>query len=264
MASLYLIKLGGSVITDKTKLYKFREAVTKRLAKELKESNRRYIIVHGAGSFGHIKAKRYNINFVTQKKISKFRAGIAEVQYDVRVLNLKLIKYLSNESLNPLSVPPSMVLKCENKKIKYFNNEIFKDYLQANFTPVTFGDVVLDEKLGFCICSGDLLMLELAKKIKFEKAIFVMDVDGFYSGEPKNKSSKLIPELTPEFFNALTKPKISSKISDVTGSAYEKMRISLELARYTKVIALNGNVKNRLKEALENSDVICTKVKRES
>ncbi|MDI6708855.1 MAG: isopentenyl phosphate kinase [Candidatus Thermoplasmatota archaeon] len=253
---VYLIKLGGSVITDKTKLYEFREATTMRLAKELKESARKYIIVHGAGSFGHIKAKRYNLDSITKKNISKFRAGIAEVQYDVRTLNLKVIKCLSSAGLNPVSVPPSMVVKCENKKIKYFNDEIFRDYIRAGLTPVTFGDVVLDEKLGFCICSGDLLMLELAKKFKFEKAIFLMDVDGFYSGEPK--SSKLIPELTKELVTAV---KPNSKIPDVTGGAYEKMRISLELARHTKTIAINGNIKNRLKETIEGKPVIGTKIK---
>ncbi|MEW6069603.1 MAG: kinase, partial [Candidatus Thermoplasmatota archaeon] len=114
MKGLYLIKLGGSVITDKTKLYKFRENVTRRLAKELKECAQKYIIVHGAGSYGHVKAKHYKLKSITSENISKFRKGIAEVQYDVRALNLKVIKCLGSEGLNPLSIPPSMAVRCEN------------------------------------------------------------------------------------------------------------------------------------------------------
>ncbi|MEW6070710.1 MAG: hypothetical protein AB1485_08840, partial [Candidatus Thermoplasmatota archaeon] len=154
----------------------------------------------------------------------------------------------------------SMAVRCENKKIKYFSDEIFKDYIQAGFTPVTFGDIVVDEKLGFCICSGDALMLELAKKFESEKAIFVMDVDGFYSNF-QTADAKLLPELSTKTFDTVIKQTVPSKIPDVTGSALEKMRISLELARYTKTIVINGMVKNRLRAAIEGKSVIGTEVR---
>ncbi|MEM4221902.1 MAG: hypothetical protein QW097_00515 [archaeon] len=57
---MQIIKLGGSVITDKKTYLSFREPVVKNIAKVLKkawDSGENFILVHGAGSFGHIKAK---------------------------------------------------------------------------------------------------------------------------------------------------------------------------------------------------------------
>ena len=60
MKDLILIKIGGSLITDKTKPYTTRPEVIKRIAKEIKEAvsekDVNLIIGHGAGSFGHQSA----------------------------------------------------------------------------------------------------------------------------------------------------------------------------------------------------------------
>ena len=57
---MYLIKLGGSIITDKSKKYTYKKEIVDRLSSELKKANKEYILVHGAGSFGHILAKNTN------------------------------------------------------------------------------------------------------------------------------------------------------------------------------------------------------------
>ena len=59
---MIIIKLGGSIITDKTDYRKFNKDVVARLCKEIKESGQKVIIVHGAGSFGHIISKRFKLN----------------------------------------------------------------------------------------------------------------------------------------------------------------------------------------------------------
>ena len=59
---MYIIKLGGSVITDKSKESFFKKEIMNNLSKEIKKANKRCIIIHGAGSFGHILAKKYKLN----------------------------------------------------------------------------------------------------------------------------------------------------------------------------------------------------------
>ena len=49
---MILIKLGGSVITDKSQYKKFDREQAERLCREIAESGVPVIIVHGAGSFG--------------------------------------------------------------------------------------------------------------------------------------------------------------------------------------------------------------------
>ena len=62
--------------------------------------------------------------------------------------------------------------------------------------PVSFGDVALDRKLGFSICSGDLLVQLLAAEFKPEKVIFVFDEDGLYSANPKDDKNATFIEHT--------------------------------------------------------------------
>ena len=63
MENLILIKLGGSVITDKKKDFTVREENILRLAREVKAAlgtgNNKIIIGHGAGSFAHVPAHKY-------------------------------------------------------------------------------------------------------------------------------------------------------------------------------------------------------------
>ena len=59
---MYILKLGGSVITDKTKECSFKKQVMDNLAKNIKKADKQIILIHGAGSFGHIQAKKYRLN----------------------------------------------------------------------------------------------------------------------------------------------------------------------------------------------------------
>jgi isopentenyl phosphate kinase (EC 2.7.4.-) len=50
--------------------------------------------------------------------------------------------------------------------------------------PMLYGDVIIDDELGFSILSGDDIMVELARALKPSKALFLMDVDGVYTKGP--------------------------------------------------------------------------------
>jgi len=58
------LKLGGSLLTDKTQSEAVRLHVVRRMAKEIADAmarkpQLRLIIGHGSGSFGHVAAARY-------------------------------------------------------------------------------------------------------------------------------------------------------------------------------------------------------------
>ncbi|MBU3901959.1 MAG: isopentenyl phosphate kinase family protein [Candidatus Thermoplasmatota archaeon] len=245
---MMLVKLGGSVITDKSKKYVFKEKTVGRLAKEIKNSGEKVIVVHGAGSFGHILAKKYRLDkgFINEKQI----IGVAKVQADVKGLNARVVNSLINAGINPVSIPPSSVVECRNKKIEKINIDVFKKYLALGLTPVTFGDVALDRKIGFCIVSGDLLMLELARFFKPEKSIFVSNVDGVYMDK------KRMDKIDEKIVRSMKRKK--TKIPDVTGSMYEKVKIGLKMSKFTKTMIINGNVNNRLGDALKGRNVVGT------
>ena len=66
MENLILVKLGGSLITDKNKPFTPRHDVINRLAREIHEAKEekhlKVIVGHGGGSFPHKPAKDYRTN----------------------------------------------------------------------------------------------------------------------------------------------------------------------------------------------------------
>ena len=147
---MYLIKLGGSVITDKRELYHFKEDATRRLIGEVRESGMQFVLVHGAGSFGHIIADRHRLQNGFHK--DEQLEGFSRVHSDVRELNLKVLDIMRENGMRAISLAPNNILTCENKRIGNFDASIFRTCTDLGLTPVTFGDVVFDTKLGFCIC----------------------------------------------------------------------------------------------------------------
>ena len=59
---ILLLKLGGSLLTDKNKPFFIREEVVKSTIQQIINANEKVILIHGGGSFGHPLAKKYNIS----------------------------------------------------------------------------------------------------------------------------------------------------------------------------------------------------------
>jgi len=266
---LFLVKLGGSVITDKTRTCAFKREVVDRLASELSYANMKGVLVTGAGSFGHILAKKYKLNEGLTTCNLEQVYGLARVQRDVRLLNLKVCNVLLKHNLSPVSLPPSAMVRCNKGKITSLDLTIFKDYLDLGTIPVTFGDVVLDAARGFCICSGDLMMEEISRVFKFDCAIFVTDVDGVFDADPKVcRSAKLIEEIEVDtkIENLVREENLfgdkKKARNDVTGKMFGKLKSALKIASYgTDVYIINGLVDGRLKALLCGKKVVCTKIK---
>jgi isopentenyl phosphate kinase len=253
-----LVKLGGSVITDKSKLRTFRRAACVRLAGELRAADDQLLLVHGAGSFGHIEAKKHSLH-QGHKNDSQLR-HVAAVQRDVRELNLKVLGSLIDQGIRAVSVPPFASSSFRNGEVTKFNPEPFSTQLELGLTPVTFGDVVPDEAIGFSICSGDLMMESLARHFRPRLAVFCADVDGVYDKDPKrHRDAELIRVLDRDALAHMRRPRPGN--ADVTGSIRGKLQRMLAISEHCeKCIIVNGNVPGRLGKALRGLDVVCTRV----
>jgi isopentenyl phosphate kinase len=255
---MILVKLGGSVITDKAKLRTFKRSSCDRLARELSLVEAPLSIVHGAGSYGHIEAKRHRLH-------KGFRADsqlnhVAAVQRDVRELNLRVLASLIENSIRAVSVPPASAAKFRGGKIRKFDADSFGQMFELGLTPVSFGDVVPDESMGFSICSGDLMMEALAKAFKPRIVVFCADVDGVYDADPRrSKKARLMPEIDSTMLSGLKRTE--PKNADVTGSIYGKVERMLAIAHYCeKCMIVNGNVPGRLGKAVSGRKVVSTVV----
>ena len=252
---MILIKLGGSVITDKTQYRTFEKERVARLCKEIKRSEKDVIIVHGAGSFGHVLAKEYRLN----EGLIDFNQvpAVAKVQHDVRELNSMVVNELMSTGIPALSMPPGSCFVMDKGKLITDNIEVLRAASHLGIMPVTFGDVVFDRSKGFGICSGDQLMEVLSDIYKPEKVVFVSDIDGLYDKDPKSDSSaKLIPEVTSDILDSV---KSDSDVADVTGGVRAKMESMLRMStKDRECILINGSVEGRLYSLLNGESVIST------
>ncbi len=255
---MILIKLGGSIITDKTQYRTFNRGAVRRLCKEIKDSGIDAVIVHGGGSFGHVLAKEHSLqNGYTEP--SQIPAA-AKVQYDMRELNLMVISELLDAGMPAVSVPPGSCFMMDDGKLILDDPEVLLSASRLGLTPVVFGDVVFDRRKGFGICSGDQIMEVLCRIYDPEKAVFVSDVDGLFDKDPKkNPGSKLLPEVTWDLLKT-----VSSDISvdDVTGGVGAKMESMLRMTSSKRdCVLVNGSVEGRLYSLLKGDKVISTTAK---
>ena len=251
---MQVIKLGGSVITNKDRYKSFRRAVAVRLAKEIARAKTPTVIVHGAGSFGHILAQKHDLSS-GHKSIGQLK-GFAEVHRDVRELNNMVSSELIKAGINAVSIPPSSFIKADGGQIRGIETARFEEFLELGLTPVAFGDVVLDSQMGFCICSGDVLVYHIARNLDARRAIFVTDVDGIYGTHRGRR--KILAELESlDHIGKLKKP--GQKKKDVTGGIKGKAKVMLELGGSgIESVLINGNKKGRLLRALRGEQVTGT------
>lgn len=255
---MLLVKLGGSVLTDKARLRTPRRAAIRRLARELAGAAEPILLVHGAGSFGHILARRYRLH-EGPPDTAKLAAG-ARVQRDVKVLDALVVDAMIDAGLAPVSLAPSALLTMDDGRVAAFDPSPFRDYAGMGLTPVTFGDVVRDRTRGLAICSGDILMLELAKAFRPTRVVFVADVDGLYTADPKRRPrARFLETVRMDDLGGIDFT--PARATDVTGSIEGKIRRMFEIAAYGgECIILNGNVKSRLRDAVRGRPVVGTHV----
>lgn len=257
---MILIKLGGSVITDKSQYRTFNRAVVARLCREIGESGEDVVIVHGAGSFGHILAKenRLNDGFEDDSQIP----AVAQVCFDVRELNSMVIKELIDAGIPAVSIPPGSCFMMDDRKLMIDNEEVLRGFVDKGIMPVMFGDVVLDRKLGFAICSGDQMMELLARIFKPKRVIFVSDIDGLYDRDPKKYPDASLYRTVNS--DIIGKIRSETSVADVTGGVCSKMQTMLRMCSDDRdCILMNGTTEGRLLSLLKGEDIVCTRAESE-
>lgn len=263
---MILIKLGGSVITDKSKPFTARRGVIRRLAKEIKTAKEKlgedtlFLIGHGGGSFPHVPAAKYQTH---KGNINKNSLRGFVLTSDAAIdINRIVVKKLLKVGLPVATFSPLSFIFAKNQKAYKVVLSNIKNCFDIGIIPVIYGDVIMDEEMGFCIFSAEKTLSILARKLrgnyKIEKIIECGDSDGVY--DPRGKT---IPEINAKNFKEVRKWITCSKVTDVTGGMIHKVKESLKLAKETKIqtILINGNKAGNLLKAIFGEKVISTEIK---
>ncbi|CAM8942187.1 unnamed protein product [Rhodiola kirilowii] len=242
-----IVKLGGAAITCKKKLETIHEENLRTVSMQLREtmcsqslagktlgmdwSKRqgvsviaspvdeyrdvpsldcsRFVVVHGAGSFGHFQASQSGVHRGGMDQ-PLVKAGFVATRISVTTLNLEIVRALATEGIPSVGMSPfscgwstckrnlcrislhfeHMCLQISSAPLSGVQNAI-----NNGFVPVMHGDAVFDESLGCTILSGDVIISHLAAHLMPKYVVFLTDVLGVYDRPPSDADAVLLKEI---------------------------------------------------------------------
>jgi len=224
------LKLGGSLITDKTRPYTPRletlENLAVQIASALQENTGMHLILgHGSGSFGHQAASEFG----TRHGVYGTEAwrGFAEVWYQASALNHLVVEALRSAGLPAVTLAPISAVTAREGQIATWNLAPLKATLANGLLPVIHGDVVFDEARGGTILSTEDLFVHLAHQLHPERILLAGLEAGVWEDFPCR--TRLIREMTPQIFAKHALGLGPSAGADVTGGMQAKVTEMLAL-----------------------------------
>lgn len=261
---LTLIKLGGSIITNKEVPMMVRADVLKQLVTEIvraqKETGGLYIVGHGQGSFAHAPALRYKTmdGFINEDS----RMGMAVTQDSAAQLNRIVVQEFLAHSIPAVSFYFSNSMVTDSDKAKHWCGEVMEEYLAKGMVPITGGDVLVDRTKGCTIWSTEKILGYLAEHFSesqaysVQKIIHVTEVEGVLDA-----SGCVIPQITSKNIREVEKLIGVTKGFDVTGGMGHKLEESMKLAQKgMQVGIISGLKKDTLYHSLVGDTVVGTAI----
>ncbi len=264
---IVLVKIGGSSITQKAEresldqdaLDWFSRSVRQSLSStflaptdaekctSIESKNLAFVIVHGAGSFGHFSASDYQLKGQTEDPSNKtlsipenrFRKrGVAETRLSVQTLNQLVVQSLLKHNVNAVGISPCFGIPgleahaARQTEPARMLQTIAKDTIDARMVPVFHGDACLYGNDGG-ILSGDTIMEILGTTSWVHHSIFITDVDGVFNKDPHiDPNATLLRDIfvDPATGGITTQLSASSSTHDhdVTGG----LAVSLQMHTY--------------------------------
>jgi isopentenyl phosphate kinase len=257
-APLFL-KLGGSLITDKTRPHMPRPEVLRRLAQEAAAARRRFpelklLLGHGSGSYGHMPARRHGTRLGV--RTPEEWLGFVEVWREAAALDRLVVEALAAAGLPAMAFPPSASLVAEDGRVARWDISPLEAALRAGLLPVVFGDVVFDRVRGGTIFSTEDLFDHLARQLQPGRILLAGLEAGVWADYPR--CTRLVGEITPQNLGEVAPALGGSAAIDVTGGMLSKVQQSLELVQAVpglQVRIFSGAEPGMVERALEGEAV---------
>lgn len=226
MDTLFL-KLGGSLITDKTKVERVRHDVLLRLVDEIAQVRRenpalRLVLGQGSGSFGHVAAAKHG----TRQGVTNAAGwrGFTEVSDAAARLNRMVLTELLLAGIPAVSLSPSASVGCVDGRIQSIATYPVQAALAAGLVPVVYGDVAFDSVRGGTIVSTEEVMMALVEEIRPSWLLLAGETTGVF-----DESGLVIPAISRENYAEIEAALGGSRGTDVTGGMASKVQSMLAL-----------------------------------
>lgn len=231
-SAVVFLKLGGSLITDKTHAYTARPQTIARIAQEVRQAldtipDLKLLVGHGSGSFGHWAAKPYS----TRQGVGtpdQWRA-YAQVAAAAARLNRIVTDTFLEAGVPVLSIQPSASARCRDYALEYLNTSPIHTALTHGLVPLIYGDVAPDDVHGGTIISTEDIFLFLANddELRSARILLLGEVPGVL-----DLNSAVIPRITPDNLSKLQETLTGSRGVDVTGGMEDKVTRMIQLVQH--------------------------------
>ncbi|HSS48346.1 MAG TPA: isopentenyl phosphate kinase [Thermoanaerobaculia bacterium] len=263
MPDLLLLKLGGSLITDKARPETPRREVIDRLAEEIARATAgasfSLLLAHGSGSFGHVAAQRHGVG--RGPLSAEQLAGACATQERAAALHHIVVAALIEAGIPAFSIAPSSCVVAVAGQPVEIDLEPLLLALRRGLLPVLYGDVVLDREWGASICSTERLFRLLAPRLQssgllIRGSIWLGETDGLWDAD-RQTVRQVTAATFPEALKAIGAP----AGTDVTGGMRHRLETALELAGLgIPSLLANGLTPGLLAQALRGERVAGTEV----
>ena len=230
------VKLGGSLITDKTQPETPRSQVIVRLAEELRDAlqaraNLSLVLGHGSGSFGHWTASHYGTRDGVRGRDGWI--GFAQVAASATRLTQIVTDLLLQAGVPVLCVHPFASARCRDGVLTHLDTYPIRQALHEGLVPLVHGDVALDEIRGGTIVSTEEIMVYLATKIAPRRILLLGETPGVQRTQTIQGAAAgdVIPTITPANIGTIEKSLGGSRGRDVTGGMVSKVHQMLRLVQ---------------------------------
>lgn len=233
MNELLFLKLGGSILTDKNRPESLDEVLLAELAAVIAAAlrttpERRFLIGHGGGSFGHYWAQRY----ATQQGAYDAHGweGVARVADAMGRLNRDVVRHLLAAGINAMGVQPSASALASAGELRGMATESLAAFLAAGIIPVVHGDVAIDLAQGATIISTEMVFAFLAPVLQ-PRSIVLVGESAVYTADPRHDPSAVrIPTIDETNIEDVLQHTGGSHGVDVTGGMASKVATMWGLA----------------------------------
>lgn len=227
MAETIFLKLGGSLLTDKTGHEALRPEILARLSGEIAAARAaipslKLVLGHGSGSFGHVAGAKHGTRTGVRGADQWF--GFAEVADAAARLNRIVVSSLLSAGVPAIGFPPSASARVSDGRIMRLEIESLHAALEANIVPVVYGDVAFDTVRGGTIISTEEVMEYLAPVLAADWLLLAGETDGVL-----DLHGTVIPHITRQTVTEVLPALGASRGTDVTGGMASKVMAMLDL-----------------------------------
>ena len=214
-----VLKLGGSLVTEKAAEEVVDHASLERAAAAIAGAPEDVVVVHGGGSFGHPAAEAHGVSPTSGTSDASAVRGIHAA---MKRLNDHVLGALAAAGVRAVPVHPlSMAVREADGSVAVAARPVAA-LLGAGFVPVLHGDVVATAGDGATVASGDELAVAVGRAVGADRIGLCTGVPGVL-----DDAGEVVPVV--ESFAAVEAHLEAGDGTDVTGGMAGKVRALLSV-----------------------------------